>query len=155
MSGIKHIALLLIFSVANLAYTESVSDQLKVADCNFTILNEGKPVQVLKQMITLRAVSDIGAIKTAQNQADAYGTGYRAYYIEFLYAGDHLDYARIKRIEFYIDKKRIHVIDMQNTSRRISESERRTKQASRYFAINLENIPLLMLDDVTTINFID
>ena len=62
----------------------------------------------------------------------------------------------VATVEFYDkDGTLMHEITVKQGARRISESERFKDLKVRYFAINLENTPLLMLDDVKVIKIID
>ncbi len=138
------------------SYGQSVADQLKQADCNFQILYEGKEVQVQRQMITLRATSESEEVKISNNYFKVYGGAYRAYHLEFAYSGDLIDYNDVRQAEFYNkENKRIHIADIQRDSRRITESEKSSPHKLRYFAISLENTPLLLLDEVSYINIED
>ncbi|NNJ70834.1 MAG: hypothetical protein HKP10_06040 [Kiritimatiellales bacterium] len=138
------------------SHGQSVADQLKVADCNFKILYEGEEVQVQRQMITLRAVSESEEVKIENNYFKIHSAAYRAYHLEFSYSGDLIDYNDVGYVEFYNrQNKRIHIADLEKDSRRISESEKRMPQKVRYFAISLEDTPLLLLDEVSYINIQD
>lgn len=142
----------LIIAVSALVLTvhaQSISDQLKAADCEFQIRKGSSEIKILKQMITLRAVSEPGVVSAKSiNSTSTNTAGYRAYHLEFSYTGDHIDASSIKSVEFLADRKVIHEIIIDPDSRRMSGSER---GKTGYFAINLENVPLLLLDDVTTI----
>lgn len=138
------------------SYAQSVANQLKQAACDFKILYEGKDVQVQRQMITLRAVSESEEVKIENNYFKIYSGAYRAYHLEFSYSGDLIDYNDVSYVEFYNrENKRIHIADIQRDSRRISESEKSSAQKLRYFAISLEDTPLLLLDEVSYINIQD
>ena len=142
-------SILMVSALVLVVHAQPISDQLKVAKCEFQIRKGSSKVKVLKQMITLRAVSDPGVISSnANNPTQTNTAGYQAYHLEFSYARGSADLRKIKDVEFLVGEKVVHEITIEADSRRMSESERRN---TGYFAINLENVPLLLLDDVTTI----
>lgn len=147
-----------IATLACTSYADTLSDQLKVADCNYRILRKGEPINVVKQIITLRATAEKGEVNlsepTQPELTGAYGTGYRSYYIEFSFMDTRIDFSDVDNIEFYAGETLVYVSDIRNQSRQMVESDERTEQKKRYFSINLQGIPLLMLDDITTINII-
>jgi hypothetical protein len=132
---------------------ESISEQLKVADCNFQIKYEKKDVQVLDQKITLRAVADRKESATSDSVKVVTAAGYRAYHLEIAYIGRHIaEPHALRKAEFYNNKdKMIHVADLGESSRTMVESDRNQNLDVRYLSINLENIPLVLLDDVVII----
>ncbi|MDA3833041.1 MAG: hypothetical protein PF495_06550 [Spirochaetales bacterium] len=152
-------------SKAETAQVQSISDQYKDADCNFIFSKESKGINVKSQIITLRAVSKPRIVRESQNQSETYRSdnefeayrmdNNRAYHLEVAYTGDYFDYANVKRIEFIKYSSPVHVIDEEEMIGRISGSDRQNQQPTKYFILNLEGIPLLMLDDITTIKFID
>ncbi|MBN2161847.1 MAG: hypothetical protein JXR25_06500 [Pontiellaceae bacterium] len=161
----KKITLALFCSMVAMTFSVqagAISDQLKAADCNFTILRKGKPVNVIKQVITLRAISEKGFIDPVKKMIQdttttdyPYSTGYRSYHVEFAYTGDRIEFKDVDKIEFYIGKTLAYVHPTENITRRMADSDERTEQKTYYFSINLQGIPLLMLDDITTINIFD
>ena len=133
------------------AQSETLSDSLKVADCEFIIRYKSRKLDVLRQMITLRAVSET---KTEQGNSKG-AAGYRAYHLEFCYEGDYIRSRVFLRVDFKNAKgQRLHTIWMLPDERHMNESGDRPlslERKSRYFAISLENVPLLLLDDVAEI----
>ena len=87
-----------------------------------------------------------------------YGYGYSSYHIELVYAAKDyfINHSNVAKVAFY-DKDGIllHRGDISNHTRRVSQIPKDTKSEVKFFAINLENMPLLMLDYVHTVKIID
>ncbi|MDF7801776.1 hypothetical protein P4C99_20020 [Pontiellaceae bacterium B1224] len=137
------------------AQVQSISGQLKAADCHFLIKNDGKDVQTLDQKITLRAVSEKDTV-VINSREQVYGSGYRSYHLEFAYTKDHPDRPiQANSIEFLNDKDElIHRISLLKNDRTMAESEQTRTLRVRYMAVSLQGIPLTLLDDVAVINFL-
>ncbi len=146
---------LLLFIICLLSGTRtvlsaSISEQLKTADCNFEFVYNYTKLNVVKQMITLRAVE-----KSVHDHGHDSGMGYSAYHIEFVYTNGLIDFWNVKKVEFYSKTgDLLHSVSIVDRTRRMSETTENAKLKRKYFAFSLENIPLLMLDDVSTIKII-
>ncbi|MDP8052763.1 hypothetical protein QJU23_10105 [Pasteurella atlantica] len=85
-----------------------------------------------------------------------YGYGYQSYHLEFAYENDLIDYSKVSTVEFYSkDGKLLHKVSISKHTRRISNVSKDKTLKYNFFAINLENIPLMMLDYAETIKIID
>ena len=133
-----------------------ISDSLKEADCNFQIHYNNRQLNVPRQMITLRAVS---GVTEADTDKEIGRSGYRAYHLEFRYEGKQIANNTPLRVDFYdANNQRLHSIQITTEERKNEVLEKIShlyRRHSRYFAICLENVPLLLLDDIKKIEIED
>lgn len=127
---------------------ESIFESVAIAKTDFKITFDNATAEVVTQGITQRAVTE--AIKGKDGAQDH--IAYQAYHLEFAFKQKFSNQRKYSTIEFYRGNTVIHVMELSDPSRKISTTRNRLNE-SNYMAINLEGIPLLMLDDVTRINF--
>lgn len=127
---------------------ESVFESVAIVKTDFKITFDNATAEVVSQGITQRAVTETIKAKDAADDNIAY----QAYHLEFAFKQKFSNQRKYSTIEFYRGNTVIHVMELSDPSRKVSTTRNRLNE-SNYMAINLEGIPLLMLDDVTRINF--
>lgn len=127
---------------------EPVFDALALSRTDFKITFDNSTAKVLSQGITRRAVLD----KVKKQDGDSETITYQAYHLEFTFEQKFSNSREYATIEFYNGNTIIHVMSLSDPSRKITTTRNRLKE-SNYLAVNLEGVPLIMLDDVTRINF--
>ncbi|MDZ7721333.1 MAG: hypothetical protein U5R06_00550 [candidate division KSB1 bacterium] len=130
--------------------TQSISEQLKQADCQFEIYYGDQKLDVIKQMITKR-----GIIK-GHAEGDY---AYNSYFLEFLYQSDLIIKKKEKgkawmllKVKFISEADVIlkeTVLDDEEMKDSIIEGERQ-----KYFSISLIDVPVFILDNTYKINII-
>lgn len=123
-------------------------DALVETPTNFKITFDNSTAKVLSQGITQRAVVD--SLKNAEGVIET--ITYQAYHLEFAFQQKVSNSRQYSSIEFYNGNTVIHVMPLSDPSRKITTTRNRLNE-SNYLAINLEGVPLIMLNDVTRINF--
>lgn len=126
------------------SFGRTIADQLQVAECSFRLYDGPTEVEILDQMVTMRAFEKSnGDLKT-------FGS---AYHIEIAYKGDPIN-MEAAVIEFLDkDKRPLHAITVEDESRfmRVETLGHRPRPKTQYIAISLEGIPLRVLDEVISI----
>ncbi|HAV13224.1 MAG TPA: hypothetical protein DCX06_07020 [Opitutae bacterium] len=147
MKTLPLLSCLCLFAVSSLS-AESVFRSLSVAPSAFEITFDNASAKVLSQGITLRAVVDYRIGKDGEKLPFSY----QAYHLEFTFKQKFSNRRKYASIEFYKGNTIVHVISLTEPNRKITTTRNRLNE-SNYMAINLEGVPLIMLDDVTRINF--
>jgi len=127
-------------------------DALVEFKTDFRISVRDLNVEVLEQGITLRAVDDLVEVRQSDGVKTKIGVGYRAYHLEFAYTGRRIELDKFDRVEFYSGEERIFTLSVRDGSRQITANEQAGFEVN-FIAINLEDVPLLMLDQCDRINF--
>jgi len=130
---------------------------LMVSETTFDIRVNDLPAAIPVQGITLRAVYhppaeatlDFGSDRSQRVKSGA--AGYRAYHLEFLYRDRKIDYTELTRVDFRKGVEVIYTISIDESTSRMSNGNEPVGEV-RAFAINLENVPLAILDEVDIIN---
>ncbi len=131
----------------------SIFEQLIVAPTDFEItLNDFPFEEVAAQGITLRAVSEKVTYNKGKETEQTNDFAYRAYHLEFAFKQKYKVRGGFEVIEFFEGDEVVHTIFISNPSRKISTTNGR-RYDTNFIAINLEGVPLVMLDSVTRINF--
>lgn len=129
---------------ATASFGQSIAEQLLVAECSFRLYDGPTEVEVLDQMVTMRAF---------EKSTDHLKTFGSAYHIEFTYKGDPM-VVEAAVIEFLDEDKRpLHAIQVEDESRymRVETLGHRPRPKTQYLAISLEGVPLRLLDQVVSI----
>lgn len=147
----KTSALFLFLFFPSILFSQTITDQLKVADCDYEIVYETKKLNVIKQIIIKR-----GSYQSNYNwdseSGYGYGFGYESYHLEFVY----LNNEDIKNtgnitIEFFdTDGEMLASYNYSTFLNKKSQFPKFTK-LKKYYSINLCNVPLLILDDTKRI----
>ncbi|MEM7790685.1 MAG: hypothetical protein AAF546_04720 [Verrucomicrobiota bacterium] len=149
----KYVSLFILLFLAGLqgSFAESIFESLREAKTDFQITFNDKPVTILKQGITLRAVKETIHVKKGGSDLISNTVAYQAYHLEFAFKFrfTRRDYSLI---EFYRGNDVIHTESIEHPSRRITVSNV-DRFEPNYLGINLEGIPLVILDSVDRINF--
>jgi hypothetical protein len=131
---------------------EATFDALLVAPTEFKFtLNDG-PLDVGSQGITMRAVKETIKVTDKDGGVSRHDIAYQAYHLEFVYKLKSIDRRQYDLVEFYDGNDVLYQIDLRQTGRRITTTIGRRYEAN-FMAINLEGVPLIMLDDVDRVNF--
>jgi hypothetical protein len=135
------------------ATAQTVFESLRATPpTDFKITVNDAPLQVSTQGITLRAVIDEIRKTNKDGQEVINHLAYRAYHLEFCGELKFIDKQNYAVVEFYEGHEILHEIEITDPSRRISTTSGR-RYDKNFMAINLEGIPLVMLDSVDRINF--
>ncbi|CAA6693547.1 Unannotated [Lentimonas sp. CC19] len=143
--------LLLITTLAVSA--ETIFESLRDAPTDFEFTVNDSPLAVSEQGITQRAVTKEVNYKNSEGVVFVNHLAYRSYHLAVAYEWKFMGQQDFAAIEFYQDDELIHEMTLTDESRQMASSEtRRYKQ--NFLAINLQGVPLAMLDSVDRINFI-
>jgi hypothetical protein len=148
MRSFTILTLLCFISFGN-AFAEPVFNTLALKQTDFKITFDNSTAQVLSQGITQRAVIDSITNKDGSETTIAY----QAYHLEITFQQRFSNQREYASVEFYNVNTVIHVMSMTDPSRKLTTTRNRLRE-SNYLAINLEGTPLIMLNDVTRINFV-
>ncbi|MDZ7721330.1 MAG: hypothetical protein U5R06_00530 [candidate division KSB1 bacterium] len=127
--------------------TQSISEQLKQADCQFEIYYEDQKLDVIKQMITKRAV---------HYQDTEGGYAYETYFLEWVYENGHeiKDDSQTQAHFYTSQNQKIHSIRIGWSDYLSHEYLRKKNQSPKnnnfkryYYSISLEKVPVFVLDD--------
>ncbi|MGJ8654103.1 MAG: hypothetical protein ACSHX8_12590 [Opitutaceae bacterium] len=129
-------------------FAEPVFDALALSRTDFKITFENSSAKVLSQGITRRAVIDTVESKDGDSET----ISYQAYHLEIAFEQKFSNSRDYKSVEFYNGNTVVYSLSLTDPSRKIMTTRNRIHE-SNYLAINLEGVPLIMLDDVTRINF--
>ena len=129
---------------------ESIFETLALKQTAFEITFGNSNAKILSQGITQRAVVDTIDKKDKDEPSET--ISYQAYHLEFAFEQKFSNSKRYKLIEFYNGDTVLHVISLADPSRKVTTTRNELNE-SNYMAINLEGVPLIMLNDVTRINF--
>ena len=144
---------LLLSSILTLSATaQTIFESLGSIPTEFKITVNDTPLIVSTQGITLRAVTDEIRKINKDDEEVINHLAYRAYHLEFCYELKFIDKRQYAVVEFYEDHKILHTIAITDPSRRISTTSGR-RYEKNFMAINLEGIPMVMLDSIDRINF--
>ncbi|MDZ7725417.1 MAG: hypothetical protein U5R06_22000 [candidate division KSB1 bacterium] len=121
--------------------TQSISEQLKQADCQFEIYYGDQKLDVIKQMITKRAVHFLYREG---------GYGHEAYFLEWAYKNDIEIDSQPNWVHFYnSSNQKIHskldLIRFENQSLKNKHFDKNT--SIHYYGFSLEKVPMFVLDD--------
>lgn len=131
----------------------SLFEALIVAETKFTFTVNDSPLKVARQGITLRAVLTEEKIKEGEDkQTTGPGRAYRSYHLEIAYELDFIDRRDYAAVEFYRGTDLIHRLPLKDSSRSLQTSSGQ-RYDFNYLAINLEGLPLVLLDSVDRVNF--
>lgn len=137
-----------IFGQVSPAQNPPISEQLKQASCNFKFTLNKKRLDVTDQIITLRAV--VGHY--GSDRAN-YAVSYSSYHLEIAYVDVKINPSKIFTVEFYDnDLQLINEINLEDPIRKAAERKQNLGVEGRYLSINLQGIPLFLLDQVSLIN---
>lgn len=144
---------LLLSSILTVSATaQTIFESLGAIPTEFKITVNDAPLVVSTQGITLRAVTDEIRKINKDDEEVINHLAYRAYHLEFCYDLKVVDQRNYAVLEFYEGHKILHAIEITDPSRRITSNNGR-RYDKNFMAINLEGIPMLMLDSVDRINF--
>lgn len=141
------VTLLSLFSLGT-SFAESVFETLALKQTDFKITFDNSTAKVLSQGITQRAVIDSIKNKDGSDSSIAY----QAYHLEITFQQKFSNNRQYASIEFINGNTVIHVMPLSDPSRKLTTTRNRLRE-SNYLAVNLEGVPLIMLNDVTRINF--
>ena len=139
---------LLAFLTIHISVAEPIFKSLALKETSFNITFGNSSAKVLSQGITRRAVIDTINKKEGPNET----ISYQAYHLEFAFEQKFSNSKRYTIIEFYADDKLLHVVSLSDPSRKITTTRNQLNEVN-YMAVNLEGVPLIMLNDATRINF--
>lgn len=131
---------------------ESIFKQIASAKTEFKITLNDVELEVAAQGLTLRAVRDRIVHNVSSDDKQINDIAYQAYHLEFAFEHKYRVRDGFEVVEFYDGNDVIHTISIESPSRKITTTNGRRYEAN-YMAINLEGVPLVMLDSVTRINF--
>ncbi|MGJ8640999.1 MAG: hypothetical protein ACSHYA_16530 [Opitutaceae bacterium] len=141
-------SILCFFLISSVLSGASTFDAFAVEVTDFNITFDNSNAKVLRQGITQRAVVD--SLKNKDGEVET--IAYQAYHLEFAFEQKFSNNRQYASIEFYNGNKVIHVMPLTDPSRKLTTTRNRLRE-SNYMAVNLEGLPLILLDDVTRINF--
>jgi len=147
----RHLALLLSLCLA-LPLSGSVFESLVEAETEFEFTVDDAPLEVFRQGITLRTVRETHRVKVKDGEDATNHTAYRAYHLEIAYPLEQVGRRNFATIEFYQGTELRHRMSLKGGSRTMKSSEPQRFEAN-YLAINLQGMPLTLLDDIDRINF--
>lgn len=131
---------------------ETIFKQVAVAETQFRITLNDVELEVASQGLTRRAVRDKIVHNIAKDDEQINDVAYQAYHLEFAFEQKYRVRDGFEVVEFYEGNDVIHSISIRRPSRKITTTNGRRYEAN-FMAINLEGVPLVMLDSVTRINF--
>ena len=130
---------------------ETVFESLLDAPTNFRFTVNDSPLVVSEQGIAQRTVTEEIRYKNSEGVEFVNHRAYRAYHLEFAYDLKFIAQQNFGVIEFYQGDDIIHEISLTETSRQMTSSGTR-RYKKNFLAINLQGVPLTMLDSVDRIN---
>jgi len=143
--------ILLVFALSGHA-KESIFERVVVAETHFKITLNDVALEVAAQGLTQRAVRDQVVYNKGKDREQVNDITYQAYHLEFAFRQKYRVRDGFEVIEFYEGNDIIHTISIESPSRTITSTNGR-RYETNFLAINLEGIPLVMLDSVDRINF--
>lgn len=147
-----YLSLIGLFTFALASFGETIFEQVALAETQFKITLNDVELDVVTQGLTERAVRDQVVYNENKDNEQTNDITYQAYHLEFAFRQKYRVRDGFEVIEFYEGNDIIHTISIKSPSRTISTTNGR-RYETNFMAINLEGIPLVMLDSIDRINF--
>jgi len=151
MKSVLWLPLCILVSVATIE-AAPLFDSLGVIKTNFKITLNDTPLEISRQGITQRVVTDEIRGRRDAGEEVINHIAYQAYHLELAYKLKFIDQRDYAVIEFYNSSNElIHEYAINDKNRSFTTSSER-RYDSNYLALSLKGVPLVMLDSVSRIN---